>query len=152
KRKIPSLKLVAFGSSAINQALQLPADTNYVRRPPQDRIRDIYASADAWIVASRSEGFGLPILEAMACRTPVIATPTGAAPQLVAEGGGMLVKIESPEDLARAIEGVAAMDETVWRAMSDAAYATATRYPWDDATDLFEAALARAASPIFSPA
>jgi glycosyltransferase involved in cell wall biosynthesis len=152
KKKVPDLKLIAFGSPPINDDMPLPPNANYIQQPPQDRIRDIYASADAWIVASRSEGFGLPILEAMACRTPVIATPAGAAPQLLCEGGGMLVKIEDAQDLARAIERVAAMEEESWRVVSDAAYASATRYTWDDATDLFEAALARAASQLFSPA
>jgi glycosyltransferase involved in cell wall biosynthesis len=143
-KRIPSLKLIAFGIPAPDDSLPLPANTIYTRQPAQEKIREIYASCDAWIVASRSEGFGLPILEAMACRTPVIATPAGAAPELIAHGGGMLVKIEDAEDLARAIERVAVMDEASWRAMSDAAYATATRYSWDDATNLFETAIARA--------
>jgi len=145
-KTIPNLQLVSFGVSAQDESLPLPANTTYIQQPPQEKIRELYASCDAWIVASRSEGFGLPILEAMACRTPVIATPAGAGPELIAQGGGMLVKIEDEKDLARAIERVAAMDETSWRAMSDAAHATATKYSWDDATDLFENALVRAHS------
>jgi hypothetical protein len=43
--------------------------------------------------------------------------------------------------MSEAIALVAGMDELKWRQMSDAAYATATEYTWDNATDQFEAAI-----------
>jgi hypothetical protein len=46
--------------------------------------------------------------------------------------------------MARSIERVAAMPDEAWRDMSDKAFATASRYSWDDATDLFEKSLERA--------
>lgn len=139
-QKISNLRLVAFGDSP-SPDLPLPPGTEYARCPDQSSLKDFYARCDMWLFSSRSEGFGLPILEAMACRTPVIGTPTGAAPELLADGAGMLVKSEDPEDMARAIEQVCKLSDPEWRAMSDAAYATATQYTWDDATDLFEAEL-----------
>jgi glycosyltransferase involved in cell wall biosynthesis len=81
----------------------------------------------------------------MACRTPVIGFPSGAAPELLANGAGLLVRPQDPSDMARAIESIARMDNAAWRAMSDKAHAVASRYTWDDATDRFEAALLRAA-------
>ncbi len=105
----------------------------------------LYASCDAWLFASRCEGFGLPILEAMACRTPVIGTPVGAAPELLAAGGGRLVAPQDPAAMARMIVDVARMDDAAWREMSRQAHHTASGYTWDDATDAFEAALRRAA-------
>jgi glycosyltransferase involved in cell wall biosynthesis len=122
----------------------MPDNTDYTICPAQDRIKDVYSRCDAWLVASRSEGFGLPILEAMACRTPVIATPTGAAPELLAPGGGVIVPMEDPTAMAAAIERIIGLPDDQWRRMSDIAYDTATRYTWDDATKLFEAALHRA--------
>jgi glycosyltransferase involved in cell wall biosynthesis len=80
----------------------------------------------------------------MACRTPVIATPTGAAPELIAPGGGVLVPLEDPRTMAAEIERIVNLPEHDWRQMSDIAHDTATRYMWDDATNLFEAALQRA--------
>ena len=141
---VPKLRLVAFGNRRPTPDLPLPAGARFVLRPEQDAIRDVYAGADAWLVGSRSEGFGLPILEAMACRTPVIATPAGAAPELLAGGGGILVPPEDAGEMAKAIERIAGFTEAEWRAMSDRAYETAGRYTWEDATDLFEAALVRA--------
>jgi glycosyltransferase involved in cell wall biosynthesis len=141
RKNLPELKLVSFGNRNPMPHLPLPPGTDYTMQPAQDRIRDIYSRCDAWLVGSRSEGFGLPILEAMACRTPVIATPTGAAPELIANGGGVLTPIDDPRSMAREIERVVQLPDQQWRVMSDAAYATASSYSWDDATKLFEAAL-----------
>jgi glycosyltransferase involved in cell wall biosynthesis len=83
----------------------------------------------------------LPILEAMACRTPVIGTPAGAAPDLLSQGGGIMVPMEDPHAMAQAIVDVCRMKEEEWKALSDRALETVTGYTWEDATDRFEAAL-----------
>jgi glycosyltransferase involved in cell wall biosynthesis len=43
-----------------------------------EQMADLYRTADAFVFASKAEGFGLPLLEAMACGTPAIATRTSA--------------------------------------------------------------------------
>jgi glycosyltransferase involved in cell wall biosynthesis len=143
-RNVPNLKLIAFGQHETFTALPLPPGAKYTLRPPQDKIKDVYAACDAWLFGSRSEGFGLPILEAMACRTPVIGTPAGAAPELLADGGGVLVKPEDPVDMAVAIERICRMSDAEWKNLSDAAYATAQANTWDEAAKKFEAALVEA--------
>lgn len=145
-RNVANLHLVAFGQHQPNENLPLPAGADFVYRPAQDKIREVYASCDAWLFGSRSEGYGLPILEAMACRTPVIGTPTGAAPELISQGGGVLVKPQDPIDMARAIERVCRLPVNDWQAVSDAAYRTAQANTWDRCADLFEAALKEAES------
>lgn len=140
RKSIPNLRLVGFGGP-VSPDLPLPNDAEYICRAPEEKLKEIYSQCDAWLFGTRIEGFGLPILEAMACRTPVIGTPAGAAPELLSDGAGILVEPENPEDMAKAIERIVAFSEDEWRAMSDAAYAKATSYTWDDATELFEAAL-----------
>ena len=141
-KKIPNLRLVAFGSGETPPAdLPLPDNTEYIMSPTQDQLRESYSRCDAWLFSSRSEGFGLPIIEAMACGTPVIGTPAGAAPELLAGGGGILVKLEDPEDMALAIEQICQLSDAQWREMSEKALETVINYTWEDATDLFEAAL-----------
>jgi glycosyltransferase involved in cell wall biosynthesis len=145
RRTIPQLEVVSYGPSEDSRDLPLPPRTRHWTFAPDDQLKDIYASCDAWLFASRKEGFGLPILEAMACRTPVIATPAGAAPELIAErGGGVLVRPNDAEDMAAAIVRVTNMADGDWLRMSEAAYATATRFTWNDATDLFERSLYKA--------
>ncbi|UNU24829.1 glycosyltransferase family 4 protein [Microcoleus vaginatus] len=141
-KKIPNLRLVAFGSGhdSSNPNL-LPEGTEYNKEPTQDQLKEFYSKCDAWLFSSSSEGFGLPILEAMACGTPVIGTPAGAAPELLAGGGGILVKPQDPEDMAKAIEQICQLSDAEWRAMSETALQTVINYTWEDATNLFEAAL-----------
>jgi glycosyltransferase involved in cell wall biosynthesis len=138
---IPNLRLVAFGLEAPSSELPLPPNTEYVVQPDQDKLRDFYSKCDAWLFASRSEGFGLPLLEAMACRTPVIGTPAGAAPEILSGGAGILVKPEDPQAMASAIEQICQLPDPEWQAMSDTARAKVLNYTWEDATDLFEKGL-----------
>ncbi|MEG4575967.1 glycosyltransferase family 4 protein [Microcoleus sp. N3A4] len=141
-KKIPNLHLVAFGSGRDSPPPNLlPDGTEYNKAPTQDQLKEFYSKCDAWLFSSSSEGFGLPILEALACGTPVIGTPAGAAPELLAGGGGILVKPEDPEDMALAIEQICQLSDAEWRAMSETALETVIHYTWEDATNLFEAAL-----------
>jgi glycosyltransferase involved in cell wall biosynthesis len=63
-----------------------------------------YAVADIFVLPSISEGFSLTVLEAMASGKPIVATSTGAIPELVHDGvSGILVKPMDPVALAKAI-------------------------------------------------
>lgn len=154
RESVPNLVVKAFGHAELRHCpFDPPAGMEYVSSPPQERIPGIYASCDAWLFGSRCEGFGLPILEAMACRTPVIGTPAGAAPELLGPGpntddapAGVLVPMENPAAMAEAIVNVVRLEEAAWRALSDRAHNVATGYTWEQAADLFEAQLRAAAT------
>ena len=133
RQQIPNLQVVAFGADQPSAALPLPSGTDYCYRPPQTQLKVIYASCDAWLFGSRLDSFGLPILEAMACRTPVIAVPVGAAQDLLGDGTGVLVAKESPEAMAAAIVALCREPASDWLTRSDRAYAKAHSYSWEDA-------------------
>jgi glycosyltransferase involved in cell wall biosynthesis len=64
-----------------------------------------YRAADLFVYPSLFEGFGLPVLEAMACGTPTVTSATSALPE-VAGDAALLVHAEDPQALAAAIDQV----------------------------------------------
>jgi glycosyltransferase involved in cell wall biosynthesis len=77
----------------------------------------------------------------MACRTPVIAVPIGAAEDLLGDGTGVLVAKESPEQMASAIVALCRQPPGDWQQLSDRAYRKAHSYSWEDAATRLLAAL-----------
>jgi glycosyltransferase involved in cell wall biosynthesis len=70
-------------------------------------MASLLASLDVFVSASHSESFGLAILEAMANKTPIVATETEGAKQLLRDDRtGLLVPIKDPLKLAEAVEGL----------------------------------------------
>lgn len=144
KANVPDLRILSFGSNLPSTELPLPLNTEFYYQPRQEKIREIYSSCDFWLFGSRSEGFGLPLLEAMACRTPVIATRAGAAPELIALGGGVMVEDWNSDTMAASILRSLTIPEEKWQLMSQIARSTTSGYTWDDATLLLEKALSQA--------
>lgn len=72
---------------------------------PQNRLVDLYASADVAVVPSLYEGFSLPAVEAMACAVPLVATTGGALPEVAGADGetALLVPPGDPGALAGAL-------------------------------------------------
>jgi glycosyltransferase involved in cell wall biosynthesis len=141
-QEIPNLRLIAFGEEKLLTHLSILDSNNYFQRPDQSFIRNIYAQCDVWLSSSWSEGFCLPPLEAMACHCPVVSTDVGGLSDFVSNGQeGYLVPPGNVDELARRLIEVLSYSESRWQTMSEAAYLSATRYSWDDATDLFEDAL-----------
>jgi glycosyltransferase involved in cell wall biosynthesis len=90
-----------------------------------------YRGATALLMTSRCEGFGLPVLEAMACGTPVVAFSNSSIPE-VAGDAGALVPDGDVEAMANAVRRLvadpAAREELVGRGLEQAA-----RFRWEDA-------------------
>jgi len=131
----PSLRLLLFGPSTPD--CQLPTGTQFHLSPSDEEVRRLYASCDAWLFASVIEGFGLPILEAMACRTPVIATPAGCSVDVIDETNGIIIPSQDPAAMADAMLAISKLSEDKWRILSDNAHNSISSYTWDDAAGKF---------------
>ncbi len=70
-----------------------------------DDLPFLYQSAKALVYPSHHEGFGLPLLEAMACGTPVLAADTTCLPEVVGDGGTILT-LDRPGLWAEAVAGL----------------------------------------------
>jgi glycosyltransferase involved in cell wall biosynthesis len=74
---------------------------------PHEKLHEIYNAADALILASSREGWPNVLLEAMACGTPVVASPVWGNPEVVASSdAGVLMAARTPEDLAEAVNAL----------------------------------------------
>lgn len=90
-----------------------------------------------------NEPFGLVMVESLACGTPVLALPEGAAPEVVADGRtGYLCRDES--EMADALAGIGAIDRAVCRADVEARFSTARMA--QEHAELFEEVLSRSRS------
>ena len=88
--ELQNLKLVLFGSATrdIFQSAghQVPSNVIFAGRVSDGELRSLYANALCLAFPSRTEGFGLPPLEAMTTGCPAIVAPEGALPQICGDG------------------------------------------------------------------
>ncbi len=89
----------------------------------------LYRAADVFVFPSHYEGFGLPVLEAMACGTAVVAAGSSSLPELVGDAG-VLVAPDDELAVARALAELVADDEKR-RALSGAAAGRARAFTWE---------------------
>lgn len=141
RQDIPNLRVIAVGSDKE----QLPDWVELVQKPDDQTLIEVYRSCDLWLFPSRMEGFGLPIIEAMACRTPVISTRVGGAEDVISDGeNGYIVDIDDWQTMAQRATGLLTDSEANWAQMSQAAYDSVLDHTWSDAVDIFEDTLAKA--------
>lgn len=82
---VEDVALVVVGSSKAELAaagMAIPPATIFAGRPSDAEFRGLLEGASALAFPSRTEGFGLPPLEAMLCGCPVVASPAGAIPEV----------------------------------------------------------------------
>ena len=83
----------------------------------------IYAASDALVLSSAWEGMPNVVLEAMASRTPVVATSVGAVPEVVADGeSGLVVPPHDHQALAHAMERMMELPQKTRMAFGSAGY------------------------------
>jgi glycosyltransferase involved in cell wall biosynthesis len=87
---------------AVLERLGLDHVVEFVSGVPQERIVELYASAEVAVVPSLYEGFSLPAIEAMSCGVPLVATTGGALPEVVGDAA-LTVPPNDPSALAIAL-------------------------------------------------
>ena len=108
-------------------------------------LAGVMAAATVLAYPSHLEGFGLPVLEAMAEGTPVVVTE-GTAPDEVAGDGGLAVRTDRPEPLAEALQSILT-SETLQRELGDAGRSRTAAFTWrrtaEQTADVYARAAAR---------
>jgi len=106
--------------------LALQSRVIFTGRVPDSDLPAIYSGAQATVITSHHEGFGLAAVEALACGTPLIANPAGAISEVTGDAAWLLDPLE-PESLALAIDEVLSSQYLQTR-MREAGIRQAQRY------------------------
>jgi glycosyltransferase involved in cell wall biosynthesis len=122
-RYTPSLQAQA-------QALGLGDRVEFLAYVPYDDLPRLINQAIALVFPSLWEGFGLPVLEAMACGTPVITSNRSALPE-VAGDAALLIDPYHVGELADAM-GSVAKDSRLWNTLHQAGLARARGFSWEE--------------------
>ena len=117
--------------------LDLNDDIHFTGRIPQMDLPAFYNLAEIFVFPSLYEGFGIPVLEAMACGCPVIASKTGALPEIAGNAAAFI----DPYDIDE-------MSDTMHKLSTDMAfrqeliekgYKQVKKFSWDkSAKDILE--------------
>ena len=108
----------------------LPAGVNLLGYVDKAELPRLYAGAAAFLYPGIYEGFGLPIIEAMACGAPVVTSLTGAAPE-IAGGAGVLVDPFAVESIEAGLEQATIPEES--KRLRTLGYERARHFNWSDA-------------------
>jgi glycosyltransferase involved in cell wall biosynthesis len=105
------------------------------------RISELFLASDVFVLASRFEGYGMALAEAVAHGLPVVSTKAGAIPDTVPEGTGLLVPPDDADALALALKRLIS-DPAERQRLAANARAAAARLPtWQDSARLFAGAI-----------
>jgi D-inositol-3-phosphate glycosyltransferase len=110
--------------------LDLAHHVQFIDAQPQEQLAYYYAASDVLVMPSHYESFGMVVLEAMACGTPVVASHVGGLASTVLPGQtGFLAPVGNVQAFARSVEQLISTPE-LWQSMSKAAHLRAQAYTW----------------------
>jgi len=122
--------------SSYKEVLELSRNLDIVERvtftgfvPDKDLVT-LYNLATMLVLPSLNEGFGLPVIEAMACRLPVAASNRGSLPEVVGEAG-LLFDPSNEGEITGAIERLLA-DESLRNELSSKARERTKLFSWEN--------------------
>lgn len=94
-------------------------------------LRMLYAHAEGFVFPSLYEGFGIPLLDAMACGTPIITGAWSALPEVAGEAA-LYVTSQDPEQLGAALERLVG-DRALQEQLRKKGFERVKQFTWDHA-------------------
>ena len=123
------LELVGMWQLSESKRQNLPLGITLLPPCSTEALRERYRNADVFVFPSFFEGFGLVLVEAMACGLPVVATDATAGPDVVGDSAGKLIAAGDAEALIAALHWFASHRGDL-PAMGESARHQATRLTW----------------------
>lgn len=120
-----------YQARAITDAVGSGASVEFLGYVSQARLIQAYRTADIFVYPSIYEGFGLPVIEAMACGTPVVTSTGGSLPEVA----GDAAVVVNPTDVVAIAAGIArvADDGALRSRLMQEGRLRARQYTWPDA-------------------
>jgi glycosyltransferase involved in cell wall biosynthesis len=106
-------------------------EVKFLGRVADEDLQMLYSGATLFVFPSLYEGFGLPLVEAMASGVPIVASNTSSVPEVV-QDAGILVSPTRPEEFAESISRVTS-DPMVHRALSEKGLKRGQEFTWEAA-------------------
>ena len=129
---------------AVRLARQLGVAEDVAFLGVQEQVVPLLSVADAFILPSAQESFGLAALEAMACEVPVVAARVGGLPEVIADGvDGFLLPADDVDGMARALVRLATDAVSRTRMATAARQSAHERFSESRIVPLYEAYYAR---------
>lgn len=110
--------------------LRLRERTLFLEKTSEERLAELYRGAVALALVSTYEGFGLPIIEAMACGTPVLTSPVAAMPEVAADAA-VLVDPGDVQGIADTLQRLVS-DSALRKTLRERGLAQAKLFSWDN--------------------
>ena len=107
--------------------------TKYLGEVPDEELAALYNLTEVFVLPSLREGFGLPVLEAMACGAPVIVSDRASLPE-IAGAAGLVFDAGHVDDLAGLLYNVLT-DQALRRKLSAKGLARAMEFSWKKTAD-----------------
>jgi glycosyltransferase involved in cell wall biosynthesis len=136
----PQLRLVLTGGG-LDRLEPLPEGVESLGSVSPEHLASLYRRSACLVFPSLYEGFGLPVLEAMACGCPVAASNAGAIPEIAGDAAVLFDPTDVDAMAQAMVEADSRRDE-----LRSLGLAQAAKYTWDETARGHEAAYAAAAS------
>lgn len=138
-------ELFIAGSESVGHVFNVTGNRQEIRHAfgatyiPDEDLPALYSGAAAFVYPSLYEGFGFPILEAMACETPVIASDIPAFREIY-DDAAMLVNPQEPQEIADAMK-IMIEDKSIKTRLRQRGLQKAAQLSWDESAQKTQAVI-----------
>jgi glycosyltransferase involved in cell wall biosynthesis len=142
-KRYPSLRLLLFDTPVGNprldarQMLDTRVPFTFYASLPQERMAELYSQADIFVSAEKRGGWSNPCAEAMACKVPVVCSPSGTRDFAIDGETGLVFRFRCPFLIAKKIKRLIE-DRNLRERIADRGYRKIQEYTWSKLVEKLE--------------
>ena len=123
-----------FDNQAALQGITYQGDVRFIGFVPDEEMATLYSAADAFLFPTLYEGFGIPVIEAQRCGTPVLTSNVSSLPEV---GGDAAVYVD-PYKVESICDGMVRIvsDTTLAQELRQKGYENAKRFSWEKSAEI----------------